>query len=551
MSKYNLPKIKTVDSLPENTAVLVASGDLRLSANQECWPVQKEMEEKLAEAFSKEGITIKRGHAYDPNTRHGFISTQRMGIEIFKKIPKDCKLIVAESVWQFSSNILAGLRDHQGPILTVANFDGQWPGLVGLLNLNASLTKMGVPYSTIWSRSFTDEFFVNGIRQWLREGKIDHDLSHVSDLFIRDIPEDERALGQALAQQLLSEKAIMGIFDEGCMGMYNAFFDDELLNVLGIYKERLSQSALLAEMGRVEDEEAFAAYNWLKDRGVAFELGSDPTIHLTETHVIEQMKMYIAAVRMAHFFGCDLIGIQYQLGLKDMAPASDLVEGLLNNVDRPPVFEKGSKVELFPGRAVVHFNEVDEGAGVDALVTNRVWNALGFSPETTLHDVRYGERYSDNGLDDFVWVFEISGSVPPAHLEGGYEGAISKRQDRKFFPLGGGTLSGVCKAGEIVWSRVYQAEDGKIHADIGRGSAVKLPDEETQRRLKLTNEEWPIMNAVLHGISRDQMMARNKSNHVNVAYAPSPEAADRALWAKAAMLLEMGVNVHVCGEVNI
>ena len=45
-----------------------------------------------------------------------------------------------------------------------------------------------------------------------------------------------------------SEKAIIGVFDEGCMGMYNAIIDDELLNPIGIYKERLSQSALYAEM---------------------------------------------------------------------------------------------------------------------------------------------------------------------------------------------------------------------------------------------------------------------------------------------------------------
>ena len=49
--------------------------------------------------------------------------------------------------------------------------------------------------------------------------------------------------------------------------------------------------------------------------------------------------MYIAAMRIADEFGCDAIGIQYQQGLKDLAPASDLVEGLLNNVDRPPVFD--------------------------------------------------------------------------------------------------------------------------------------------------------------------------------------------------------------------
>ena len=46
---------------------------------------------------------------------------------------------------------------------------------------------------------------------------------------------------------------------------------------------------------------------------------------------------------------------------------------------------------------------------------------LGFDPETTLHDVRYGEEYGG----EFVWVFEISGSVPPNHLTGGFKGAVS------------------------------------------------------------------------------------------------------------------------------
>ena len=103
--------------------------------------------------------------------------------------------------------------------------------------------------------------------------------------------------------------------------------------------------------------------------------------------------MYIAALRIADDFGCDTIGIQYQQGLKDLAPASDLAEGLLNNVDRPPVTARGNGRVLYEGRALPHFNEVDECAGLDALVTNRVWTRLGFDPETTLHDVRYGEAY--------------------------------------------------------------------------------------------------------------------------------------------------------------
>jgi hypothetical protein len=42
-------------------------------------------------------------------------------------------------------------------------------------------------------------------------------------------------------------------------------------------------------------------------------------------------------------------------------------------------------------------------------------------------------------------------------------------------------------------------------------------------------------------------MARHKANHVNVAYAPTAEMADKALGTKAAMLAELGVSVHLCG----
>ncbi len=64
-------------------------------------------------------------------TGHGFIGSQRTGLEVFKGIPADAPLIVAEAVWQYSHHVLAGLRTHRGPILTVANFAGEWPGLVG------------------------------------------------------------------------------------------------------------------------------------------------------------------------------------------------------------------------------------------------------------------------------------------------------------------------------------------------------------------------------------------------------------------------------------
>ena len=204
---------------------------------------------------------------------------------------------------------------------------------------------------------------------------------------------------------------------------------------------------------------------------------------------------------------------------------------------------------LYENQALPHFNEVDECAGLDALVTNRIWTHLGYDPETTLHDLRYGESYPVDGADEFVWVFEISGAAPPAHLIGGYAGAVSERQPPMYFRLGGGTVKGISKPGEIVWSRVF-VDDGTLKADLGRAKVVELPQEETERRWRITTPQWPIMHAVTYGVTRDQMMARHKSNHIQVAYAPDAAKANLALATKAATFREMGLEVSICGTEN-
>jgi len=544
MSRYSIPTARERQVAPPTTAYLVASGDLRESANVAGWPTQAQMEADVVAALGQLGWSVVRANDVDPLTGHGFISSQRMGLEVFSTIPPDAPLIVAEAVWQYSHHVLAGLRTHEGPILTVANFAGEWPGLVGLLGLNAGLTKMGKEYSTLWSVDFTDEWFAAGLREWVETGRVTHDASHVRPLpDLPDTPEVE--LGRALGDQLLADKAIIGVFDEGCMGMYNAIFDDELLNPLGIYKERLSQSALYAEMLTVTDTEADAALSWLLERGMTFRFGSDEATELTESQVRWQMKMYVAALRIADDFGLDAVGIQYQQGLKDLVPASDLAEGLLNSTERPPVLSRDGSRELFARRAFPHFNEADEGVAVDALVTDRVWTAMGLVPDNTLHDVRWGEEHDGR----FVWVYEISGSVPGSHL-GGWDKAEGWRQGPVFFPAGGSTVNGVSKPGEVVLSRVFIA-DGILQVDIFRGSVIELPAEETQRRKDATNPEWPIAHVVLHDVSRDQFMARHKANHAQLVYAPDAETADKALVAKAAMFDRIGVKVNLVGAVTI
>jgi hypothetical protein len=525
--------------------LLVANGDMRLAANQKCWPAQAAMERHLAKAVAARGWKLVRAHPYKIGDKHGFIGSQKEGMEVFARLDPDARLIVAESAWQYSHHILHGLISHRGPILTVANWSGTWPGLVGMLNLNASLTKAGVAYSTLWSADFTDPLFCKGLDLWLKTGRVRHPTRHVRPLSRCAVPRRATGSARKLAGELRIRKAIMGVFDEGCMGMYNAIVPDELLFQTGVYKERLSQSALYYAATQVTEAEARAAYRWLRAKGMRFHLGPDPKTDLSEDQVLWQCRTYIGALRIADQFGCDTIGIQYQQGLKDLLPASDLAEGLLNNSDRPPVRNSAGRI-IRPGEPLPHFNEADECSGLDGLFTHRVQRLLGQPVETTLHDLRWGDFDRSGTTADYVWVFLISGSAPPAHHIGGYRGTESFRQPPMYFRLGGGTVRGIAKPGEIVWSRVF-VEDGRLKMDLGRAKVVRLPAAETERRWQATTPQWPIMHAVLYGVSRDQMMSRHKSNHVQVAYARSASGADLALYTKAALAAELGLDVALCG----
>lgn len=537
--------------MPKNKQVLlVANGDLRLSANQNCWQAQAEMEQTLTNALSELGYSLVRAHPYKPEEKHGFIGSQKEGMAVFAGVDPKQPIIVAEAVWQYSHHLLHGLISHEGPILTVANWSGTWPGLVGMLNLNGSLTKAGKKYSTLWSEDFSDNYFRNKLSKWLKEGKCSHATSHVHKLKDVKLPGRCRKAGEKLAAQLAKEKAILGVFDEGCMGMFNAIIPDHLLNPTGVFKERLSQSALYYEATQVSDAEAEAVFQWYVDKGFTFHLGPDHATDLTKEQVLMQCKMYVAAVRIADDFGCHTIGIQYQQGLKDLMPASDLVEGTLNSSERPPVRSRDGQRVLFEGEPLPHFNEVDECAGLDGLMTYRVHKTLEQPVENTLHDLRWGDFDASGTTDEYVWVFLISGSAPAEHHINGWAGSDGMRQPAMYFPNGGSTLRGVAKPGEIVWSRIWvdgSKKGGQLCMDLGRAKVIELPDAETQRRWNETTVQWPIMHAVTYGVSRDQMMARHKANHIQCVYANSPKEADDALLTKAAMAAAMGMQVAICG----
>src|SRR5579884_721970 len=103
--------------------ILIASGDLRLSANRVCWPAQQEVEKAITKAVENFGFSVQRGHPFDAAKQHGFIDSQKYGMEVFRQIPEDASLIVAEAVWQYSHHVLPGLMTHKVTNLALENWN--------------------------------------------------------------------------------------------------------------------------------------------------------------------------------------------------------------------------------------------------------------------------------------------------------------------------------------------------------------------------------------------------------------------------------------------
>lgn len=520
----------------EKTVYLISNGDFRESACLAGWPKQDETLREVKKAFAQLGVKTEVLPKFDSKRGHGFVTRQCQGANIFSKIEPNAPVVVVLSIWAYAHHVCGPLATHKGPILLLANFDGTWPGLVSLLNHAGSLDRLDKKHSRLWSESFTrDDAFMKRLARWVKTGRIDYSQSHLSDAADLKLSTKAKRFGDELAAEIKRDKRIMGQLDPGCMGMLNAVISPAKLGAIGMPVEYLNQSDLVAEMGLVSDAEAQDSLNWLLKKGATFDWGTDQFAGLTHAQVLSQMKMYSAAGRYVERFGLSAIGIPYQLGLVRCVPASDLVEGMLNNGDRPPIVSPDSGKVIQKGKPIVHFNEGDIGAGVPQRLMFDIYERLGMPSETTLHDIRWGREYDGK----FVWVFLISGAAPPAHF-GGWKNTTVYRQSPVYFPLGGGTCSGVSKPGTITWARFYEAF-GEIGMDCGTGEVVEMPDAEVKERLTATSEVWPIANTYIPGYGRDEMMSTHMSNHIVIGYGD-------ILQELVATCLSLGIPTRVAGD---
>ena len=544
MLTLNLPAAKPLIKAGDKEVLVVTNADLRESANVECWPVQSKFEALLADTLARRfGTHAKRAHLYKDDKGHGFISSQREGSDLFASIDPDAPVIVLLTAWQYSHHLAPSLAKHRGPVLLLANFDGTWPGLVGMLCMAGTLTSLGKAYARLWSAEFDDDFFFKGLDSWLKTGHIQHDTSYLQavDAAHPAAKTPAWAIGRKVGEYVLQNKEIIGLFDSFCMGMINGVFPQKALVDIGMPMEALSQSALLVEMGKVPlalREECLA---WYEARGMKFMFGTDPAKELTREQVREQCAMMIAMARFTQRFGLSAVGVQYQQGLAQSCAASDFAEGAIGSSERFPIPAEDGKI-IRPGKPIPCINEVDMGTAIPQTMLWRLLDSLGLPSETTLHDIRWGSEYQGT----FYWDFEISGSVPFEHLKGGIAGATGYRQPAMYFPKGGATIAGQGKAGRLIWARAHY-EGTQVILHVGTAHAVELPAAEFERRRRATTYEWPLLNCTLDGVGRDDLMAGQQSNHITIAYVDEDKLQD-VLRAFVAQAITQNIKVFVAGD---
>ena len=544
MLALKLPPSRPLFTVADKEVLLVTNADLRETANVECWPVQIKFESKLERALaSRFGYKLKRAHGYKNDKGHGFISSQREGSDLFASINPDAPVVVLLTAWQYSHHLAPSLARHRGPVLLLANFDGTWPGLVGMLCMAGTLTGLGKSYSRLWSSDFDDDLFYRGLSSWLSSGQITHDTSYLHPV-LASHPSSKStawAIGQQVGDYVLRHKEIIGLFDSFCMGMINGVFPQKALSDIGMPLESLSQSALLVEMAKVPLSLREECLAWYQTRGMTFQFGTDPAKELTREQVLEQCAMMIAMARFTQRFGLTAVGVQYQQGLAQSCAASDFAEGAIGSSERFPIPDEAGNI-IRAGKAIPCINEVDMGTAIPQTMLWRLLDSLGLPAETTLHDIRWGSEFE--GV--FYWDFEISGSVPFEHLKGGIAGATGYRQPAMYFPKGGSSIHGQGKAGRLLWARAHY-EGTQVFMHIGTGRAIELPAAEFERRRRATTYEWPLLNCTLDGVGRDDLMAGHQSNHITIAYVDEDKLPD-VLRAFVAQALRQNIQVSVAGD---
>jgi L-fucose isomerase-like protein len=460
-------------------------------------PQATEATQQLARAFERLG---RKPYFID-----GFITRPDQSISRLGNI--DEPLVGVFVHWTYAPHTVDGVVGKNNPLLLASNFSGTWPGLVALLNTAASLECVGRAASRVWTDApdwSLDADFMERLDEWCSCGRITYGTSEIHGAAA--VSSSSLATAQQVLEGIRLRRVLALMLGDTSMGMINGYFGPRLLYSIGFSEHKVDQAWLLERGRRIAEKRIDDAMKFVRDRGVTFHWAQKGAEDFIPQSTRDQLRYYLAVVDLADEFKADCIGWQYQLGLLPLLPPSDFSEGLLNSHARPA----GN------GRPIITSTEADQGNLVPMELMKRVLESKGLPGAVMFHDVRWGAEY--NG--QWLWVLLNSGSCSAYafnHDTTSLRGVHSFRQPSGYFPVPGGTFTGLSLPGVITWARSWIDAAGTLVMDLGRGKSVELPESVREAWWRGTTRQWPFMAADL-GCSKETIMAHYMSNHIAVAY---------------------------------
>lgn len=471
-------------------------GDYRKKPNELALPHITGATAQLEKALAKLG---RASYRVD-----GYLTKPHEAIE--KLGPIEDPMIGVYVHWVYGPHTTDGVVGKDNPLLLASNFSGTWPGLVGLLNTGACLESVGRRFSRAWTDAedwTADATFMERLDQWCATGRIAYDEDEIR--YDTAVSAEAKSLADRVVADIRRRRVLALMLGDTSMGMINGYFGPRLLNRIGFTEHKVDQAWIIERGRQVAAKRIDDAYAFVKEKGVVFHYGEAEAEDFDAAATREQLRDYLAVLDLVDEFKADCVGWQYQLGLIGLRPPSDFAEGLLNSTCRPES----------DGDTIVDSTEADQGNLVPMELMKRLLKAKGLHQAVFFHDVRWGGEHDGR----FVWVLLNSGSTGAYafnHDPDTLAGVHSYRQPAGYFPVPGGTFTGLSLPGAVTWSRAY-LKDGDLWMDVGRGEVVDLPEAKREAWWNGTNRQWPLMATDL-GISRDTLMAHYLSNHVAVAY---------------------------------
>ena len=361
---------------------LFLPGDYRAIPNELAWPNVETFVAALTAALQRLG--------HDPVVLDHFLSTPADAIDTLSGI--EDPMIGVYAHWVYGPHTTEGVVGSDTPLLLASNFDGTWPGLVGLLNTGVCLTSLGRAHSRLWSEASdltTDKWFMDALDTWVRAGTIEHDTG-----CIKAAPAPiESSVVEGVLAGMRAKRPLAAMLGDTSMGMINGYFGPQRLARVGFSEHKIDQAWVIEQGKTVDGRRVDDALAFVRDRGVEFHYGDD----FDEQATRNQLRDYCAALDLLGEFRADCLGWQYQLGLIRSLPPSDFAEGLLNSACRPET----------SGSTIATATEADQGNLLPMEMLKRLLLAHGLHESVVFHDVRFGGEYDGR----FIWVLLNSGSA--------------------------------------------------------------------------------------------------------------------------------------------